>query len=72
MSTFTKDVEKLRKNTFLSEEDLDLMGIYPTEIDCFSYSNYVLYKKGNKRIILQPMPKSNFRVIRVYDFVDYN
>ena len=66
------EVEKLTKDSCLTGEELNELGVYPTEIDCFSYSNYVLYKKENKRIILQPMPRDSYKVIRVYDFIDYN
>ena len=72
MNTYTKNAEKLRKDNCLTSNELDEMGIFPTNIDCFTYSNFVLYKKGNKRIILQPLPKNIYKVIRVYDFIDYN
>lgn len=72
MDTYTKNVLNLEKDRTLSGEELEEMGICPTEIDCFSYSHFVLYKKENKRIILQPLPKNMYKVIRIYDFIDYN
>lgn len=72
METFARDVDQLARNTRLSGEELNEMGVKPTEIDCFSYSHYVLYQKGNKRLILQPLPGNMFKLIRTYDFVDYN
>ena len=72
MNTYIKNVEKLKKDNCLTSDELNAMGILPTNIDCFTYSNFVLYKKENKRIILQPLPRNLYKVIRVYDFIDYN
>jgi len=72
MNTYTGKIEKLKKDNCLTGEELNELGILPTNIDCFTYSNFVLYKKANKRIILQPLPKNIYKVIRVYDFIDYN
>jgi len=72
METYAKDIDKLAKDTCLTGEELEEMGVYPTNIDCFSYSHFVLYKKENTRIILQPLPHNIYKVIRTYDFIDYN
>lgn len=60
---------QLKKNTYLSGDELESMGIFPTNLYCFTYYHYVLYQKGNKRVILKPLPSNLFKVIRVYDFV---
>ena len=59
---------KLDKDMCLSGEELKLMGVSPTNLQCFTYYNYVLYQKGEKRIILKPLPHDLFKVIRTYDF----
>ncbi len=60
---------KLKKNKCLSGDELESMGIFPTNLYCFTYYHYVLYQKENKRIILKPLPYNLFKVIRIYDFV---
>jgi len=47
-------------------------GIIPTGINCFEYSPYMLYQKGNKRFVLQPLPHNEYKVVRIYDFVPAN
>jgi hypothetical protein len=60
---------KLKKNKCLSGDELESMGIFPTNLYCFTYYHYVLYQKDNKRIILKPLTYNLFKVIRIYDFV---
>ena len=60
---------KLDKNMCLSGEELKVMGVSPTNLQCFTYYHYVLYQKENKRIILKPLPHNLFKVIRMYDFI---
>ena len=60
---------KLEKDMCLSGEELNTMGVLPTNLQCFTYYHYVLYQKDNKRIILKPLPHNLFKVIRTYDFI---
>jgi len=60
---------KLEKDYCLSGEELRKIGVLPTNLQCFTYYHYVLYQKGNKRIILKPLPHNLFKVIRIYDFL---
>lgn len=60
---------KLEKDMCFTGDELKGLGIFPTNLQCFSYYHYVLYQKGNKRIILKPLPHSLFKVIRTYDFI---
>jgi len=60
---------KLEKDICLSGEELRKIGVFPTNLQCFTYYHYVLYQKGNKRIILKPLPHNLFKVIRIYDFL---
>ncbi len=60
---------KLDKNMCLSGEELQLRGVSPTNLQCFTYYHYVLYQQGDKRIILKPLPHNLFKVIRTYDFM---
>jgi len=60
---------KLKRNICLNGDELESMGIFPTNLYCFTYYHYVLYQKGNKRIILKPLPYNLFKVIRIYDFI---
>ena len=62
-------VLKLEKDMCLSGDDLKSLGIFPTNLQCFTYYHYVLYQKENKRIILKPLPHNLFKVIRMYDFI---
>jgi hypothetical protein len=62
-------VLKLEKDMCLNSDELKNMGIFPTNLQCFTYYHYVLYQKGNKRIILKPLPHNLFKVIRTYDFM---
>ena len=60
---------KLENGNCLSEDELYTLGIQPTNNHCFTYQHYVLYQKGNKRIILKPLPHNLFKVIRTYEFI---
>ncbi len=60
---------KLKKNMCISGDELESMGIFPTNLYCFTYYHYVLYQKEDKRIILKPLPHDLYKVIRVYDFI---
>ena len=51
------------------KQSLSNSGITPTNIDCFEYSPYLLFKNGIKRYVLQPMPFDQYKVIKVYNFV---
>jgi hypothetical protein len=68
-STVQTPTLKLKRNKCLSGNELESMGIFPTHLQCFTFYNYVLYQKENKRIILKPLPHNLFKVIRVYDFI---
>ncbi|MBN1951942.1 MAG: hypothetical protein JW801_12140 [Bacteroidales bacterium] len=59
----------LEKDMCLSGEELQALEVFPTNLQCFTYYHYVLYQKGNKRIILKPLPHNLFKIIRTYDFV---
>jgi hypothetical protein len=70
METILLTVKKaLKKDVCLSEDELESMGVFPTNLLCFSFFNYVLYQRGTKRIILKPLPHRLFKVLRVYDFM---
>jgi hypothetical protein len=60
---------KLEKNMCFTSDELEYMGVSPTELECFSYYHYVLYQKDNKRIILKPLPHDLYKVIRIYEFI---
>ena len=60
---------KLKKNTCLTGDELESMGICPTNLHCFTYYHYDLFQKDNKRIILKPLPHNIYKVIRIYDFI---
>jgi hypothetical protein len=60
---------KLDRDMCLTGEELHTMEVFPTHLQCFTYYQYVLYQKGNKRIILKPLPHNLFKVIRTYDFL---
>ena len=59
----------LEKGACLSGEQLNMYGITPTNLQCFSFYNYVLFQKGNKRIILKPLPHNLYKFIREYTFI---
>lgn len=61
---------QLKKNNCLTSTELEQLGVEPTNLHCFTYYHYVLYQKGNKRIILKPLPHNLFKVVRVYDFME--
>ena len=60
---------QIKKGSCLTEEELSLHGINPTNLQCFSYYSYVLYERGDKRIILKPLPHNLFKFIREYTFI---
>ena len=60
---------QLENGACLSREQLNMHGITPTNLQCFSYYNYVLYEKGDKRIILKPLPHNLYKIIREYTFM---
>ena len=60
---------KLEKNACFTSGELESLGVFPTNLQCFTYYHYVLYQKGNKRIILKPLPHDLYKVIRIYDFI---
>lgn len=61
--------QKIEKDMCFTSEELHELGIFPTDLQCFTYYHYVLYQSGNKRIILKPLPHNLFKVIRMYDFL---
>jgi len=68
-STVKTTTLKLKRNTCFSGDELESMGVFPTDLQCFTFYHYVLYQKENKRIILKPLPHNLFKVIRVYEFI---
>jgi hypothetical protein len=60
---------KLEKDMCYSGEELQALEVFSTNLHCFTYYHYVLYQKGNKRIILKPLPHNLFKIVRTYDFV---
>ena len=68
-TTLQIPVLQLEKNSCLTGDELDSMGVLPTNLQCFTYYHYVLYQKGNKRVILKPLPHNMYKVVRIYDFV---
>jgi hypothetical protein len=70
METILLTLKKsLKKDGCFSEDELESMGVFPTNLQCFTYFNYQLYQKGNKRIILKPLRQHFFQVLRIYDFM---
>ncbi len=65
----TATKSKVTPGQSLPKYALDESGIKPTGIDCFEYLPYLLYHKGNKRFVLQPLPQNEYKIIRIYDFV---
>lgn len=63
---------QLSKGQCITEAELRELGIKPTNLDCFQYSHFLLYAKGNKRIIVQPLPHNLYKIIRVYNYVEAN
>ena len=60
---------QLEPGQCISKFSLKELGITPTNIDCFEYNPYLLYKNGKKRYVIQPLPYDQFKVIKIYDFV---
>ncbi|QQS51339.1 MAG: hypothetical protein IPM71_01040 [Bacteroidota bacterium] len=70
METLVKaSSQQLSQGMCMSREQLSNQGITPTNLQCFSYYHYVLYEKGDKRIILKPLPHNLFKIIREYTFL---
>ena len=72
METILKRNVKLAVNECLSVNELEFLGIYPKSINAYNYSFGILYKKGNQRIILQPMEDRMYKVVRMYTVYDYD
>lgn len=70
MENITEERQLLRANDCFTLEELEALGIYPRSLKCYSYSFGILYKKGNRRIILQPLPDNRYKVVRTYDIFD--
>lgn len=68
----TPTLSEIKKGQCITEKELHDLGISPTNIDCFQYSHFMLYAKDNKRIIVQPLPHNQYKVIRMYDYVEAN
>ncbi|MBN2486600.1 MAG: hypothetical protein JXB34_11555 [Bacteroidales bacterium] len=60
---------KLQNGSCLSGDELNNLGITPTNLQCFTYYHYVLYEKGEQRIILKPLPHNLFKIVRTYRFI---
>jgi hypothetical protein len=70
METFLQiPILKLENNICLTGDELESMGVFPTNLQCFTYYHYVLFQKDNKRVILKPLPHNLYKVIRIYDFI---
>jgi hypothetical protein len=61
--------KSLKKDACFSADELESLGISPTNLQCFTFFNYLLFQKGNKRIIMKPLPHYLFKVLRIYDFI---
>lgn len=72
METITTKKVALSVNAILSITELEEFGIYPKSINAYNYSFGILYKKGNQRIILQPMENHAYRIVRMYTVYDYD
>ncbi|NJM15630.1 MAG: hypothetical protein HC896_09895 [Bacteroidales bacterium] len=72
MEQTTTATASLQKGQCLTERQLNDMGITPTNIDCFQFSHFLLYAKDNQRVIVQPLPHNQYKVIRVYDYIESN
>jgi hypothetical protein len=66
----TTALNNLERGQCLTEAQLKELNIVPTDIDCFQFSHFVLYANKDKRIILQPLPHNQYKIIRVYDYVE--
>ena len=62
-------IPKLENDVCLTGDELESMGVFPTNLQCFTYYHYVLFQKDGKRVILKPLPHNLYKVIRIYDFV---
>ena len=72
METTVSKKNSLSVNARLSVAELGELGIYPKSINAYNYSFGILYKKGNQRIILQPLEDKKYKVVRMYTVYDYD
>jgi hypothetical protein len=68
----TLSLSDVQRGQCLTEKELKDLDIAPTNIDCFQFSHFLLYAKGDKRIIVQPLPHNQYKIIRTYDYVEAN
>lgn len=59
----------LEKEKVYSWDELTKLGIYPTNLQCFTYYPYRLYQKGEERLIIKPLPHNLFKILRTYKFL---
>ena len=62
----------LTVNACLTASELEELGIFPRSINAYSYSFGILYRKGNQRIILQPLEDKKYKVLRMYTVYDFD
>jgi len=62
-------IPKLENNVCLTGDELESMGVFPTNLQCFTFYHYVLFQKDDKRVILKPLPHNLYKVIRIYNFI---
>jgi len=72
METTITNKVTLSVNAQLSVTELEELGIYPKSINAYNYSFGILYKKGNQRIILQPLQDKRYKIVRMYTVYDYD
>ena len=70
-TTISKNIS-LTVNARLTISELEELGIYPKSINAYNYSFGILYKKGNQRIILQPLENKKYKIVRMYTVYDYD
>lgn len=68
----TLSLSDVKRGQCLTEKELVDLGISPTNIDCFQFSHFLLYAKDNKRVIVQPLPHGQYKIIRIYDYIEAN
>ena len=61
----------LSVNQCVTLNELEEHGIYPKSIHAYNYSFGILYRKGNERIILQPLDEEKYKIVRMYTIFDY-
>jgi len=70
METMLLTLKKsLKRDVCFSADELESLGVFQTNLQCFTYFNYLLFQKGNKRIIMKPLPHCLYQVLRIYDFM---